>query len=192
MAFVDQPGADGGTGIVAAAGDDGDAGGQAGQGGGGSRDLAGDLGALEHLGQQVGRHVEGGQHLLAVGTPAQIQKQRARSVGGVGGMHAGQPEADEVLWQHELRESCRGGRLVPAQPQQLRRLEARAGAVAGDRDHPLAADPRVDLIAFGVRARIVPEQGRADRVAVAVEEHRAVHLARQPTAAMAWPCACGA
>ncbi len=56
---------------------------------------------------------------------------------------------------------------------------ARLPVIAITRSRP---SPRVDLVALGMSARIVPQQGRADRVAGGVEEHRAVHLARQADA----------
>ena len=40
----------------------------------------------------------------------------------------------------------------------------------------------LDFVAFGRRALIVPEQGRADHLAGCIEEHRAVHLAAQADA----------
>ena len=118
---------------------------------------AGDLGPLEHLRQQARRDVEGRQHLVAVAAAAQVEEQGARGVGGVGGVLAGQPQPDEVLGQQELGQPRRGLGLVRPQPQQLGRLEAGAGAVAGDRDHALAAQPRVDLVALGMGAGVVPQ-----------------------------------
>ncbi len=86
------------------------------------------------------------------------------------------------LGSRSLASLRRGLGLVRPQPQQLGRLEAGAGAVAGDRDDALAAQPRVDLVALGMGAGVVPQECRADRIAGGVEEHRAVHLARQADA----------
>ena len=180
MALVDQARADGGAGIVAAAGDDGRADGQAGDAALPRGHVARHFRALEHIGQQAFGHLQRLQHLAAVAPLPQVEEQRARGVGGIGRVAAGQPQADEVLGQHQLREAGRGFGLMAPQPQQLGRLEAGAGAVAGDRDHPLAAEAAVDLVAFGVRAGVVPEQGRADRLAIVVQEYRAVHLPGQP------------
>ena len=121
----------------------GDAGGQAGQGRGRGRDPAGDLGALEHL--------------RAAGLPAprgrpasrRCSARRRRSRNSVPDASAASVACSPVsrkrmksLGSTSLATRGRGVGLVPAQPQQLGRLEARAGAVAGDRDHPLAAEPR--------------------------------------------------
>ena len=177
MPVLDQAGADRGAGIVAAAGDHGRAGRQAGRGGSLGGQPAGDLGPLEHPRQQVRRHLQGGQDLDAVVAAGEVEEQGAGRVRGVGRVLAGEPQADEVLGQEQLGDPGGGVGLLVAQPQQLGRLHPGAGAVAGDRDQPLAPEPALDLGAFGVGAGVVPQQGRADRRALAVEEHRAVHLA---------------
>ena len=74
---------------------------------------------------------------------------------------------------------CVHVRLVPAQPQELRRGEARERAVPGQLDQPRQSDPLLDLRALGPRALVVPEDRRPEHCVVGPERDEAVHLARE-------------
>ena len=81
---------------------------------------------------------------------------------------------------------------MAAQPEELRRREARERAVAGQRDQPVEADALLDLGALGAGALVVPEDRRAgSRVAALVEGDEPVHLAREPDRPLGQPRAHG-
>src|SRR4029453_5755294 len=73
--------------------------------------------------------------------------------------------------------------LVLAQPKELRRGEARQGAVAGELDQALQADGLLDVLALRRRALVVPKDRRPHDPVGLVEGDQPVHLARQPDAA---------
>src|SRR5689334_1309917 len=66
-----------------------------------------------------------------------------------------------------------------AQPQQLRRGEPGQRAVARQLDETVEADQRLDLVALGLRALVVPEDRRADHRVGRVQRHQPVHLPGQ-------------
>ena len=70
-------------------------------------------------------------------------------------------------------------RLVPAEPEDLRRGEARERAIARERDQAFEPDPLLDLLTLGGRALVVPEDRRTKHVAALVEADEAVHLSRE-------------
>ena len=70
-------------------------------------------------------------------------------------------------------------RLVPAQPQQLRRGEPGQCAVAGQLDEPGEADALLDLRALGGGALVVPQDRGAQHALLGVEDDEPVHLPRQ-------------
>ena len=74
------------------------------------------------------------QHLGAPPAPRDVEEQRPGGVGGVDRALAGEPEADVVLREQDVRDPRVDVRLVPAQPEQLRCGEARERAVAGQLD----------------------------------------------------------
>src|SRR5690606_32672033 len=53
------------------------------------------------------------------------------------------------------------------------------GVVAGDLDQSLGPDPPPDIVAFLGGSLVVPQEGGPYHLATVVEQHRAVHLARQ-------------
>ena len=116
----------------------------------------------------------------------QVEQQRARPVGLVERVLAGQPEPDVVLRQQDVGDPRPDVRLVVADPDELRGGEAGQRVVAGDRDEPLPADRRPDLVA-GVR----PSAGRSRGSPAAgprprVEQHQrraSGRSARPPTTA---------
>ncbi len=122
------------------------------------------------------RHLERRAHLFRPATPADVEQQRARSIGGVDRALAGQAEADVVLRQQHVTDLRVGLRLVGAQPEQLRRGESGERAVPGQLDQPLEPDPSLDLRALGGRPLVVPEDRGPQDAVGAVEHDQAVHL----------------
>ena len=141
---------------------------------------AGELGRLEHGRQPGGRELERVEHLGRPGAAGDVEQQRPGRVGDVRRPLAGQPQPDVVLRQHDPRDPAVGVRLVPAQPEELRRREPRQRPVAGQRDQPLEPDALLDLGALGPGALVVPEDRRPHDAAGRVERDEAVHLAGEP------------
>jgi len=69
--------------------------------------------------------------------------------------------------------------LVAADPQELGRREPCERPVPGELDQPLETDGALDLLALGRRALVIPEDGGPQRLKTVVQEHEAVHLARE-------------
>ena len=104
-----------------------------------------------------------------------VEEPRPGSVAHVGQEFAAELEAQIVLRRQEPFGSAAIVRLMPGDPFELRPGEA------GHRLH--ADDPRepgvigCELLRLGVGARVIVQDGGADRLHGAVEEDRAVHLA---------------
>jgi hypothetical protein len=94
-------------------------------------------------------------------------------------MGPAQAQPDVVLGQRDARQRAIDIGLVPAQPEQLRRREARQRAVAGQRDQAFEADRRLDLGTFDRRALVVPEDRGTQRTILGIECDKAVHLTRE-------------
>ena len=110
-----------------------------------------------------------------------VQQQHAAGVADFRGVLAGQAAADFILRQQDLAGLLEVLRLVIPQPEDLRRREAGQGGVGHQLDQiGAAADALFHLGAFGGGPLVVPEDRPANDLVVLVEEHRAVHLARQP------------
>ena len=112
--------------------------------------------------------------------PADIEPERAGGVGHFGHRFAREAEAHVILGQeHPLRRLGDFG-LVRGDPQHFRRGEAGHGEIAGAlrkiRNAPL------ELVAFGERAAVIPQDRRPQRLVLSVEQGRAMHLAREADA----------
>ena len=68
-------------------------------------------------------------------------------------------------------------RLVTAQPEQLRRGEARERTVPRQLDQPSEPDPLLDLDALRCRPLVVPQDRRSKYTIALVENDETVHLA---------------
>jgi len=68
---------------------------------------------------------------------------------------------------------------VIADPEDLRRGEARQRGVAGEPNEALAPHALIDLLALAVGPLVVPQNGRPQHLPPGVEQHGAVHLAAQ-------------
>ena len=165
-------------GLVAAARDDGCAGSQSRGRGGLFGDPASHRRALVRRGQPSRIDPQRVDELRRPGPRREVEQHRAGAIGDIGGGNAGEPPAEVVLWHR--RDPCPDLRLVAPDPEELRGGEAGERVVAGDRDEPLAPDDRPDLVAFGRRALVVPQDRRPKDLAVAVQRDEAVHLAGQP------------
>ncbi len=140
---------------------------------------AGDLGPLE-CGRQPGViDLEGGKEIVRPVARGEIEKDRARPIGLVHRESAREPESNVVLGQQDVGDLPPRLRLVVADPDDLRGGEPGERVVAGDPDQPLAPHHTADQVAFGGRPLVVPEDRRPEHLPGRVEQHQAVHLARQ-------------
>ena len=154
--------------------------GQPGRRGGRGRDVAGEVGTFMHRGQPGWGNLERRHDLSGPGTAIQVEQQRARCVRGIGRVLTGQAKADVVLRQKKVVHAGVGRRLLLAQPQHLGRLKSGDRGVARDLDQPGGADFLGDGPALVLGPLVAPQQGRADHAIAFVQEHRPVHLPRQP------------
>src|SRR5918995_2556009 len=132
----------------------------------------------------MGWYLERVQDLVGPAPLGDVEEERSGGVGGVDRPLAGEPETNVVLGQHDAVDACIDAGLVPPEPQQLRSGEARERAVAGQRDQPLELEPLLYLGALRRRALVVPEDRRTEDVASFAQAYEAVHLAREPDAAI--------
>ena len=117
-----------------------------------------------------------------LGAPPQargVVHQRRRRVGRFGREDPGEPIANEVLRQHDGRETRERLRLVVSEPQHLRKREALERRIRREVAKPrLAADTLGDLSALGGRSAVTPEERGTNHLALLVEKDRRVHLPR--------------
>ena len=126
-------------------------------------ELAGDLFRFVGLGEQVDVEFQCGEQLLGPLPLGHVQQQHAAGVADLGGVLAGQPAADFVLGQQDLGQPVEIPRLVVSQPEDLGGGEAGQGRVGHHLDQLLpAAGPLFDLVAFGRRPLVVPQDRPAD------------------------------
>ena len=168
--------------VVAGPGGDLESGRQSGRSRGRITDSSGNIGTFEDGRQPASRNLERIEDLIRPCAPAKVQQQSAGSVRHVGGVFAGEPEADVVLGQEDAAHFGVGLGLVLAKPQDLRRLKTRDRGIACDGDQSLGADLLGDGLALGRRPLIAPQDCRPDDPITLVEEHGAVHLPREPEA----------
>ena len=118
-----------------------------------------------------------GEHLSRPTSVGDVEQQRAARVGDVSAEHARETPRQVVLWQHDAGDARIGLRLVLAHPDDLGRRESRERDVAAAPRELLGADAFVELVAHGLAAPVVPEDGVANRLPPLVERHQPVHLA---------------
>ena len=124
---------------------------------------AGDLGPLERRRQPArGIDPSARQHLGRPVARGEVEQDRARAIGLVDRVLAGQPQADVVLGQQDVGRPAPDVGLVVADPHELGRGEAGQGVVAGDLDEPLGPDRRPDRVALGGGALVVPQDRRPE------------------------------
>ena len=95
----------------------------------------------------------------------------------LGGIIAGQHEADIVLGQQDVAALGVHIRLVIAHPQDLRKGEAGQGGIGGDGDQLFLADLLVDLVALLGGTLVAPDDGGTQDFVVLIQHDQAVHLA---------------
>jgi hypothetical protein len=78
---------------------------------------------------------------------------------------------------------------VPSQPEELRRREARQGAIPRQLDEALGTDALLDLRALRRGPLVVPEDRGPDHAVSRIEHDEAVHLARETDACDLAACA---
>ena len=140
---------------------------------------AGDLGRLVRRGEPRARQLQRVEHLLAPAAVRDVEEQRARCVGGVDRVLAGQSQPHVVLRQQHVADPRVDVGLVAPQPEQLRRRESGQRAIAGQLDQPVEPDALLDLGALRRRALVVPEDRRPQHALRLVEARRARASARE-------------
>ena len=168
-------------GVVAAAAGHGHPGGQAPAGGHvGAQHARGiaALGQARHVGTG---QAAGGEQGVAPIAARHVQPQGAGCIGHVAHRVARELQAQPVLGQQHAADARKHFGLVLAQPQQLGCGKAGHGQVAGDLAR--GGHSLLQLGAFGRRAAVIPEDGRAQHLALRAQHHGAVHVARQAHAA---------
>ncbi len=65
-------------------------------------------------------------------------------------------------------------------PHELRRRETGERVVAGDPDETFRAQSFPDQIAFGLRALVVPQDGRTEHLRAGIQGDQSVHLPGEP------------
>ncbi len=178
-AFADHAVADGAGGLVAAAGDHRGAGGQASGPGASGGDAGADLGPFESCRQPLPGNVQGGEHLLRPAAMADIEQARTAGVSHVGGALTGQAKTHEILRQQEMTRGAPDGWAVTARPGKLGSGEADQHGIAGPLDDALGAEALGPGVRFRLGAAIAPDDGRSQDGAGGIQQHDAVHLARQ-------------
>ena len=131
-------------------------------------------------GSQAGGIAERVHDLRRPVARGEVEQDRARPVGLVQGVLAGQAQPQVVLGQEDVRGARPHLGLVVADPDELRRREPGQRVVAGDLDEPFRADRGTDRVAFGSGPLVVPEDRRPEHPVGLVEQHQPVHLAGQP------------
>ncbi len=111
-----------------------------------------------------------------------IEQQGARGIGYVDRPHPGETEADVIFGQQKAVKSPPDPGFVGPHPQQLGERKVGERGVGSQFHQALRPDGFVEIAALGRRALIAPDEGRAQNLTVAVQQHRAVHLAAKPDA----------
>ena len=147
------------------------------------RDRAGDVRRFETFRQQPGIELQLLQHLGRPLPIGDIEQQRAGCIGHFRRVHAGHAIADVILRQQHLGGLGEVLRLVVAEPENFGRSEAGECGVGDELDEFFAsADGAEDFVALGRGALVVPQNSRADDIALGIQKHAPVHLPREPDA----------
>ena len=141
-----------------------------------------DLRRLAHGREPLLGYLERAEHLVAPAPVCDVEEQRAGGVGRIDGPLASESIAHVVLRQDDPPDALVDVRLVPSEPEELRRGEPGECAVPGERDQALEPDAILDLRALRSSALIVPEDRGPEDSTLVVEAHEAVHLAGEPDA----------
>ena len=125
-------------------------------------DLPYDLGALEEFGHLALAQPADGKHGLAPALVLHVQKQSARRVGEVRGVHTGKTVVNVVLGEHHSSHAAEVLGLLLAHPQELWCGEAGVGDVSRVPREGGAAHVVVEVVNLVACAAVVPEYGRAN------------------------------
>ena len=136
-----------------------------------------DLRGFVHLCQQRFVYSQLVQHLVGPAAVRDIQQLHSAGVGYLGGILAGEHEADIVLGQEDMTALLVILRLVVLHPHDLCGGESGDGWISGDLDHSVSADFIGDLNDLPGGTLIAPDDGFADRLVLSVQHYKSVHLA---------------
>ncbi len=129
----------------------------------------------------LARQAGGGEDRVRPIARGDVEPQRTGRIGHVRHLLAGHAQPHLVLGQQHGARRGEGFWLMIAHPHQLGRGEARHGEVAGHRVQ--VRDRRLQRLALGFAAPVVPEDRGAKRSVVLAQQRRAVHLAGDADAA---------
>ena len=138
--------------------------------------LTGHVGGFVHLAQLRFLDFHRGEEFRRPAAVAHVQQLHRGGVGHFCRVFAGQAVAQVILRQQNVRRLGPDFRFVFFDPLDLRRGQARAHRVAVDAHHRVVADELSDRFRRFRRSRVVPENGPAQRLALAVQKDRAHHL----------------
>ena len=138
--------------------------------------MARHLAGLIHLGQHGLVDVQDLQQLIAPAAVGHIQQLHAGGIRDLGGIVAGQHEADIILGQQDVAALGVHIGLVVTHPQDLGQGEAGQGGVGGDGDQLFLADLLVDFVAFLGGTLVAPDDGGTQDFVVLIQHDQAMHL----------------
>ena len=145
--------------------------------------LAGDVARFVNRGQDFAIQLERFHHFER---PASLDDIEQRGTGGIGNIAreiAGELKADVIFRQQHFPDALKIGRLIVADPQQLRQREAGEHGIGGVAQHRFFAHSAVDEIHLWLAALIAPDERRPDHPMRRIQNHQPVHLPGQSHAA---------
>ena len=155
---------------------------QAGAGGSRLGHMTDDLLRFMESRQAVGAEPNRIEHGIRPAAMRHIEQQGARGIRHVDRPHPGEAEADVIFGQQKAVKSPPDPGFVGPHPQQLGERKVGERGVGSQLHQALRPDGFVEIAALGRGALIAPDEGRAQNLIVAIQQHRAVHLAAKPDA----------
>ena len=171
--------ADGASRLIASAGDNGDACMYAGFARAFGGDRSSDFLRFKKFGKQGLVYFGSLENFVGPFPSGHVEHQRSGCVGHIDGACAREAKADVILRQHDGADARPNLRLELAHPPDLGQRESGKGRIGGEFNQTACADFFGDGFALCVGALIAPDDGRAENVAVSVEQNEAVHLSAE-------------
>ena len=106
-----------------------------------------------------------------------VEQQHAGGIGVVAGMDAGQLVVDIIFRQHDFFDFCKVLRLVFAHPEELWGSETGEGNIRRQCREAFPTDFFIKIVHLLCRSAVIPENRRADHIALCIQGDEAVHLA---------------
>jgi len=178
----DDAHAGGSGGLVTGTGDDRRTNAQTGFGGSFIGDFPADSGRLVEGWQQAFVEFGGLQHFARPPAMSHIEKQRAGSVGHVGGAFTGEAEANVVFRKHDGANTFPVRGFAFADPKQFCEREICQRRIAGELNQALLADFGGHVAALLFCAHVAPDQSGTNDASLLIQYDRAVHLSGEADA----------